>query len=79
METETPFYGLVPQINIALAFMSLLTNNLPLIWILFTGAENYENQMKYGKEVFQELKELQANGLMFDRIHHEIKIISCCD
>ena len=45
----------------------------------FPGAETYENQLKYGKEVFQELREIQENGFDFQGVHHDIKIVSCCD
>ena len=45
----------------------------------FPGSETYESQLKYGKEVFQELQELQEHGFVFGGIHHDIKIISCCD
>ena len=44
-----------------------------------SGDETYNNQMKYGKEVFEELNELQQNGFDFEGIHHDIKIVSCCD
>ena len=45
----------------------------------FSGDENYDNHLKYGKEVFEELTELQRTGCDFEGIHHEIKVISCCD
>ena len=35
--------------------------------------------MKYGEEVFNELKDLQENGYYFEGIHHEIIIVCCCD
>ena len=34
-------------------------------YIFFPGAETYENQLKYGKEVFQELRDIQENGFDF--------------
>ena len=43
------------------------------------GAENYENQLKYGAEVFEELKNLQRTGYIFEGYHHEIKVICCSD
>ena len=43
------------------------------------GVENYENQLKYGSEVFQELNDLQRTGYVFDGYHHEIKIVCCSD
>ena len=35
--------------------------------------------MKYGSEVFEELKDLQDNGFMISGIMHEIEIVCCCD
>ena len=43
------------------------------------GSENYENQLKYGAEIFQELKHLEENGYHFEGIHHDIQIVCCCD
>ena len=46
---------------------------------MIVGSENYENQIKYGAEVFKELQELQSTGFNFYGIQHEIKVICCCD
>ena len=35
--------------------------------------------MKYGKEIFEELQNLQMNGIIIANHHHEIKVVSCCD
>ena len=43
------------------------------------GAETYDNQVKYGKDVFEELMYLQEHGFKFEGVHHDIKIICCCD
>ena len=46
---------------------------------IFQGAETYENQLKYGKEIFEELQNLQSTGYFFRGCHHEIHIVCCCD
>ena len=53
-----------------------MSKNYP---IFQTGAESYDNQLKYGEEVFMELKNIQDNGFQFEGIHHDIRILSCCD
>ena len=45
----------------------------------FVGAENYENFEKYALFTFKELENLNANGLIIDGQHHDIKVISCSD
>ena len=35
--------------------------------------------MKYRKEVFQELTNLNEYGFEFEGIHHDITVICCCD
>ena len=46
---------------------------------LITGDENYDNQVKYGQEVFHQLHEIQQNGFHFEGVLHAIKVICCCD
>ena len=46
---------------------------------LFEGDENYENQKKFGKQIFDELKDIDRNGLVIDGIWHEIHVSSSCD
>ena len=50
-----------------------------LIILQFTGKENYENQMKYGQEVFHELEYLNENGINLQGIEHKITVLSCSD
>ena len=45
----------------------------------FLGDESYDNQIKYGSEVFKELKQLQQNGVYFEGIRHKIIIVCCSD
>ena len=59
--------------------MSVMSTVWNSYLIFFTGPENYENQIKYGKEVFEELKELQENGFNFFGSYHDINIVCCCD
>ena len=35
--------------------------------------------MKYGKEIFQELEEIEANGFLFGNQPHKITVVCCCD
>ena len=44
-----------------------------------TGAENYENQEKYGLETFEELMDLNTNGYVIEGEHHDILVVSCSD
>ena len=46
---------------------------------LFKGDETYENQKKFGQQVFDELKDIDRNGLTIDGIWHEIHVSSSCD
>ena len=43
------------------------------------GEENYENQLKFGQEIFHELENINDTGYYFHGIHHTIQVISCCD
>ena len=42
---------------------------------MYSGDETYDNQMKFGKNTFIELEELQNFGYDFQSIHHQIDII----
>ena len=33
---------------------------------MMLGAETYENQIKYGKEIFMELQDIDCNGLSLE-------------
>ena len=35
--------------------------------------------MKYGKETFCELEYVNENGFIFQGIHYDIQVVSCCD
>ena len=43
------------------------------------GEENYENQLKFGQEIFHELDNINDTGYYFHGIHHTIQVISCSD
>ena len=45
----------------------------------FQGQETYENQMKFGKETFEELERINAEGYYFEGFHHSITVVCCCD
>ena len=47
--------------------------------LYLTSAETYENQCKYGQEVFEEFNTLQEEGFNFGGFHHDITVVSCCD
>ena len=49
------------------------------IYTLFSGQENYENQMRFGKRTFAELENLNKNGIVLKGIQHSIDIVSCSD
>ena len=54
-------------------------NLFPESLIIISGDKSYDNQIKYGQDIFKELEDLQESGFDFEGIHHDIKIISCCD
>ena len=47
--------------------------------IVYTGKENYDNQIKYGEETFKELEEINKTGFVFRGIQHKIHVLCCCD
>ena len=47
--------------------------------LLLTGIETYENQKKFAKIVFDELQEIQRNGLIIEGVMHDIELVCCCD
>ena len=51
---------------------------IPFTWN-YSGAENFENQLRYGRKTFAELEEINRNGFYFSGIHHKVDVISCCD
>ena len=44
-----------------------------------TGEENYENIRDFGQPIFEEMKDISANGIVFQGVHHEIDVVSSCD
>ena len=46
---------------------------------IISGEETYENQKKFGKEIYSELKDIDMNGITIDGIHHNIDVVSSCD
>ena len=41
--------------------------------------ESYDNQKKFAKIVFDELRGIEETGLMIEGVHHEIQLVCCCD
>ena len=44
-----------------------------------SGDETYQNQKKYGKEIFDELKDIDTNGIVILGVWHMIDVVSSCD
>ena len=49
------------------------------VTVCILGEENYENQKKYGSEVFKQLNDLKRKGCFFQGKWHKIDLVCCCD
>ena len=43
------------------------------------GNESYDNQVKYGGDIFLELETLQREGYIFEGKLHKVDVVCCCD
>ena len=46
---------------------------------ILIGEENYDDQKKYGGKVFDQLNNLQTNGIEIKGVWHRIDLVCCSD
>ena len=44
-----------------------------------SGDEDYENIGRFGKPIFDDLKDLSQNGLVIEGVNHNIDVVSSSD